>query len=201
MLWGVQWYLWLILVLAIIGAVFAWHKALTASRERREKLKREGAIWKRDYDLRQKFSVLSDEKIKDTADTELLHGVAMNIQVTLENEINMNEAFKVLPVEKQFIYALEYFDEDAKTALSSFFKNNGAPLVPLIPEALKAVGADKYIDILAPIVPMYDPDSDVSIDYTVIAKADEKFKEMYDSDELCRLAAQYIKKNKEIFLK
>lgn len=200
MLWGVQWYLWLILVIAIIVAIFAWHKALVASRERREKLKREGAIWKRDYDLRQKFSVLSDEKIKDTADTELLHGVAMNIQVALENEINMNEAFVALPVEKQFIYTLEYFDEDAKIALSTFFKNNGAPLTPLIIDALNAVGADKYIDILSPIVPMYDPDSDVSIDYTVIAKADEKFKEMYDSDELCRLAAQYIKKNKEIFL-
>ena len=47
---------------------------------------------------------------------------------------------------------------------------------------------------------MYDPDSNVSVDYNIIAKADEKFKEIYDSDEMCRLAAQYIKKNKEIFL-
>ncbi len=200
MLWGVKWYLWLILVIAIIIAIFAWHKALTASRERREKLRREGEIWKRDYDLRQKFSVLTDEKIKETADTDLLHGVAMNIQVALENEINMNESFRCLPEEKQFIYTLEYFDEDAKKSLSTFFKNNGAPLIPLIPDALKAIGADKYIDILAPIVPMYDPDSDVSVDYTVIAKADEKFKEIYDSDELCRLSAQYIKNKKEIFL-
>ena len=103
MLWGVKWYLWLILVIAIIVAVFAWHKALTASRERREKIKREGETWKRDYDLRQKFSVLTDYKIKETADSELLHGVAMNIQIALENEINMNEAFRLLPDEKQVI--------------------------------------------------------------------------------------------------
>ena len=200
MLFGVQWYLWLILVVAIVLAIFAWTKALKSSRERRERLKREGAIWKRDYDLRQNFSVLTEEKLKETADTELLHGVAMNIQVFLENATNMNEAFENLPKEKKYIYTLEYFDEDAKNSLSSFFKNNGAPLVPLLPDALTAVGAHKYIETVFPVVQMYDPDSDVSVDYTAIAKADELFKEKYDSDELLRLAAQYIKNNKEIFL-
>ena len=200
MLWGVQWYYWAILLGAIILAIFAWRKAFIASRERRERLKREGAIWKRDYDLRQKYSVLTLEKLKETEDTELLHAVAMNIQVFLENEIDMNEAFSALSKEKQFVYALEYFDEDAKNSLSTFFKNNGAPLVPIIPEALEAVGATKYIDIVNSILPMYDPDSDVSIDYTVISAADEKFKEIYDSDEFCRIVADYIKKNKEIFL-
>ena len=200
MLWGVQWYYWAILLGAIILAIFAWRKAFIASRERRERLKREGAIWKRDYDLRQKYSVLTLEKLKETEDTELLHAVAMNIQVFLENEIDMNEAFSALSKEKQFVYALEYFDEDAKNSLSTFFKNNGAPLVPIIPEALEAVGATKYIEIVNSISPMYDPDSDVSIDYTVISAADEKFKEIYDSDEFCRIVADYIKKNKEIFL-
>ena len=200
MLWGVQWYYWAILLGAIILAIFAWRKAFIASRERRERLKREGAIWKRDYDLRQKYSVLTLEKLKETEDTELLHAVAMNIQVFLENETDMNEAFSALSKEKQFVYALEYFDEDAKNSLSTFFKNNGAPLVPIIPEALEAVGAPKYIDIVNSILPMYDPDSDVSIDYTVISAADEKFKEIYDSDEFCRIVADYIKKNKEIFL-
>ena len=200
MLCGVQWYYWAILLGAIILAIFAWRKAFIASRERRERLKREGAIWKRDYDLRQKYSVLTLEKLKETEDTELLHAVAMNIQVFLENETNMNEAFSALSKEKQFVYALEYFDEDAKNSLSTFFKNNGAPLVPIIPEALEAVGATKYIEIVNSILPMYDPDSDVSIDYTVISAADEKFKEIYDSDEFCRIVADYIKKNKEIFL-
>lgn len=200
MLWGVQWYYWAILLGAIILAIFAWRKAFIASRERRERLKREGAIWKRDYDLRQKYSVLTLEKLKETEDTELLHAVAMNIQVFLENETDMNEAFSALSKEKQFVYALEYFDEDAKNSLSTFFKNNGAPLVPIIPEALEAVGATKHIEIVNSILPMYDPDSDVSIDYTVISAADEKFKEIYDSDEFCRIVADYIKKNKEIFL-
>ena len=200
MLWGVKWYLWLILLIAVIGAIFAWIKVMSSSRERRERLKREGEIWKRDYELREKFSVLTEEKMKDTPDTELLHGVAMNIQVALEKAINMNEAFRCLPSEKQFIYTLEYFDEDAKKSLSTFFKNNGAPLTPLLTDALIAIGAQKYNSVTEPIVQMYDPDSDVSVNYDIIAKANEQFKEIYDSDELCRLAAQYIKNNKEIFL-
>ena len=84
MLFGVQWYYWVILLVAIIIAIFAWSKALKAGKERREKMKKEAAIWKRDYELREKFTILTEEKLNSTEETELLHGVAMNIQVKLE---------------------------------------------------------------------------------------------------------------------
>ena len=130
MIFGLQWYFWLILLVAVVLTIFAWNKALKASRERRERLKKEAEIWKRDYELREKFAVLTEDKIKETEEIELLHGVAMNIQVMLENEVDMITKFNSLPNEKQFIYALEYFDEDAQKSLSTFFKNNGAPLTP-----------------------------------------------------------------------
>ncbi len=200
MLFGVQWYYWLILAVTIILTIVVWLKAMEASRARRERLKKEAAIWKRDYDLRQNFTVLTEDKIKETEETELLHGVAMNIQVTLEKQRDMTEAFNSMPDEKKFIYALEYFDEDAKTSLSTFFKNNGAPLVPVIPDALRSIVADKYLPFIEAIYDMYDEDSEVSIDYSVVEKADVQFAEAYDSTELCRLCADYIKKNKNIFL-
>ena len=164
-------------------------------------MKKEAAIWKRDYELREKYSVLTEEKLKETDDLNLLHGVAMNIQVSLEKETDMTDAFNNLPVEKQYIYALEYFDEDAKQSLSLFFKNNGSPLINLIPKALFAVKYDNVADFVARLLPMYDEYSDVSIDYAVIEKTDEEFKSAYDSSALCRNAAKYIKENKEIFLK
>lgn len=201
MLFGVQWYYWLILAVAVVLAIFAWIKAMGASRARRERLKKEAAIWKRDYDLRQKFSVLTEERIKDTEETELLHGVAMNIQVMLEKQSNMSEAFNNMPEEKKFIYALEYFDEDVQQSLSTFYKNNGAPLVPVIPGALKAIGAEKYLTITEPVADMYDDNSETSINYEIIEKADAEFAEIYDSNELCRLCAQFILKNKNTFLK
>ena len=200
MLFAVQWYYWLILALAIILAIFAWIKAMGASRARRERLKKEAAIWKRDYDLRQNFSVLTDDKIKETEETELLHGVAMNIQAMLEKSTDMTESFNALPQEKKFVYALEYFDEDAKKNLSVFFKNNGEPLISMVPDALNAIGAGKYVEHYATLLPMYDPDSEVSIDYNIIGKVDEEFSVLYNSDELLRLAAKYILKNKEMFL-
>ncbi len=190
----------LIFAVVIVLTIFVCIKAARVSRIRRERLKKEAAIWKRDYDLRQNFSVLTEEKLKETEDTELLHGVAMNIQVMLENKIDMTASFNEMPDEKKFIYALEYFDEDAKQSLSTFFKNNGAPLVPLIPQALKVIGADEYLPFINAVADMYDEDSEVSIDYSIVEKNDVQFSEAYDSAKLCRLCADYIKKNKNIFL-
>lgn len=200
MLFGVQWYYWVILLIAIIIAIFAWSKALKSGKARREKMKKEAAIWKRDYELREKFTILTEEKLNSTEETELLHGVAMNIQAELEKANDMTESFNSLPNEKKFVYALEYFDEDAKKNLSVFFKNNGEPLISMVPDALNAIGAGKYIEHYGTLLPMYDPDSEVSIDYSIIGKVDEEFASIYNSDELLRLAAKYILKNKEIFL-
>lgn len=200
MLFGVQWYYWVILLIAIIIAILAWSKALKSGKARRERLKKEAAIWKRDYELREKFTILTEEKLNSTEETELLHGVAMNIQVTLEKATDMTESFNALPNEKKFVYALEYFDEDAKKNLSAFFKNNGEPLISIVPDALNAIGAGKYVESYATLLPMYDPDSEVSIDYNIIGKVDEEFSSLYNSDEILRLSAKYIIKNKEIFL-
>ena len=153
MLFGVQWYYWAILLVAIIIAIFAWSKALKAGKERREKMKKEAAIWKRDYELREKFTILTEEKLNSTEETELLHGVAMNIQAMLEKANDMTESFNALPQEKKFVYALEYFDEDAKKNLSVFFKNNGEPLISMVPDALNAIGAGKYVEHYATLLP------------------------------------------------
>jgi hypothetical protein len=200
MIFGVQWYYLLVLAIAIIVAIVAWSKALGASRARREKLKKEAAIWKRDYELREKYSVLTEEKFRECDNLNLLHAVAMNIQVQLENAIDMNKSFDELPTEKKHIYALEYFDEDAKESLSTFFKNNGAPLVPNILQALTEIGETEVFKLTEKIYPMYDPDSEVSIDYAVIQRVDEQFMEIYDSRKFCLAAAEYIRKNKDIFL-
>ncbi len=197
MIFGVQWYYWLILAIAIIGAIIAWIKVMASSKERKERLRKEAEIWRKDYELREKYSVLTNEKLNECEDIKLLHAVAMNIQVSLENAIDMNEAFDNLCEEKKNIYTLEYFDEDAKASLSTFFKNNGAPLLPNILNALQAVGANELIQYVSTLYPMYDPDSEVSIDYSVIQKTDEEFKSIYDSDKLCRKCAVYIKNNKD----
>ncbi len=200
MIFGLQWYYWLILIVSVILTLVVWKKAMDASKIRRERLKKEAAIWQRDYDLRQKYSILTEEKLRECEDSELLHAVAMNIQVSLENANNMNEAFEALTPEKKYVYTLEYFDEDVKNKLSDFFKNNGAPLLPNITDALSAINEDNLNEYVSRLYPMYDPDNEVSIDYEIVLKTDEQFKEIYNSQELCRKAAVYIRNNKENFL-
>ena len=200
MLFGVQWYLWVLLVIVSILAIFVWIKAMSASRIRREKLKKEAEIWKKDYELRQEFKTLTLEKINSTDTNKMLSGVCMNIQIELENAPDMNEAFLKLPEEKKFVYCLEYFDEDSSKSLSTFFKNNGSPLTDFITQAIRAVGYEDILPLIETIYPMYDDNSDVSIDYTVIDKTDDKFKEIYNPNKLYELVTKYVKLNKEIFI-
>ena len=197
---GVQWYYWLLLFATSVLAVFTWIKASKASRLRRERLKKEAEIWKKDYELRQEFKTLTVEKINLTENSRLLHGVCMNIQIQLENESDMNKAFEKLPPEKKYIYALEYFNEDCVKALSVFFKNNGSPLTDYIVDALKAISYEEIIPSVEAIFPMYDEESLVSVDYAVIDKTDDKFRELYNSNTLYDLTAKYIKARKEIFI-
>ncbi len=200
MLFGVQWYLWVLLVIVSILAIFVWIKAMSASRIRREKLRKEAEIWKKDYELRQEFKTLTLEKINSTDTNKMLSGVCMNIQIELENAPDMNEAFLKLPEEKKFVYCLEYFDEDSSKSLSTFFKNNGSPLTDFIIKAIRTVGYEDILPLIETIYPMYDDNSDVSIDYTVIDKTDDKFKEIYNPNKLYELVTKYVKLNKEIFI-
>ena len=200
MLFGVQWYLWALLLVVSILAIFVWIKAMTASRLRREKLKKEAEIWKKDYELRQEFKTITLEKINSTDTNKMLSGVCMNIQIELENATDMNDAFLKLPKEKKFIYCLEYFDEDCVKSLSTFFKNNGSPLTDFIIDSIKTVGYEEILPLVEMVYPMYDDNSDVSIDYTVIDKTDDKFKEIYNPNKLYELVTKYVKLNKEIFI-
>ena len=200
MLFGVQWYLWVLLLVVSVLAIFVCIKASSASRIRREKLRKEAEIWKKDYELREEFRTLSIEKLNSTDNNKMLSGVCMNIQIELENAPDMNEAFFKLPDEKKYIYCLEYFDEDVKKSLSTFFKNNGAPLTDFVTQAIKAVGYNEILPFVETVYPMYDDNSDVSIDYVLIEKTDDKFKEVYNSNKLYDLVAKYIKSNKEIFI-
>lgn len=200
MLFGVQWYLWVLLLVVSVLAIFVCIKASSASRIRREKLKKEAEIWKKDYELRQEFRTLTSEKLNSTDSNKMLSGVCMNIQIALENAPDMNKAFSMLPNEKKYIYCLEYFDEDASKSLSTFFKNNGSPLTDFVTDAIKAVGYNELLPLVEALYPMYDDTSDTSIDYSVIEKTDDKFKEIYEQNKLYDLVTKYVKANKQIFI-
>ena len=145
MLWGVKWYYWLLLVLMCIAAIFVWQKALKASKARRERLKKEAEIWRRDFELRENYRELSQEIIFSAPTAELLHGVAMNIQIKLENAPNMEKAFNALPLEKKYIYTLSnILTRTQKRAFRRFLKTTANRFWALPPLRSALWGFSKY---------------------------------------------------------
>lgn len=197
---GPLWYHWLLLAAAAALAVFAWVKALKASRKRRERLRREGELWKLDARLREEYRLLTAEKLQSADDEDLLRGVAMNIQMALEKEPDMNAAFAALSPARRAVYALDVFAGDAPKGLSVFFRSNGYPLLPETAPALAAIGETEYLPLLEKLGPMFDPDSEVSVDNDVIAEADEQFRALYKPADLYQKAAAFIRANKTDFL-
>ena len=63
------------------------------------------------------------EKILSDETEYILEGVADNIQVRLEKEGDMNEAFEKLNEEEKLAYSLHYFIEESENAPSEFFRN------------------------------------------------------------------------------
>ena len=196
-----EWYHWLILALLTVAVVLAWMKALKAGKKRRERLKAETERLKRESELRRDFKVLTAELLKDTPDERLLAGVAMSIQLPLEKEADMTVPFKELPREKQYIYTLEYFVEDCEKSLSNFLRCNGQPLIGLAPEALRAVGLDEAAATVSEMLPMLDDnDEETSFDSEKCERLDAEFAKIYNPQALLAAAADYIKKNQNIFI-
>ena len=54
--------------------------------------------------------------------------------------------------------------------------------------------------IIDAIAPMFDEESDVSVNHAEVDKADDKFKELYSSYTLYEAVAKYVKSKKDIFV-
>ena len=117
-----------LLCVAAVLAVFAWVKALRASKKHNAEREATFARLQKEKELRDAFSSLTPELVQSADVSDMLHGIALGVQSSLEKETDVNAAFTALPVERQYIYALNFvFCEDADT-LSRFFRLNGKPL-------------------------------------------------------------------------
>ncbi len=196
-----HWYYWPILGILVILTGFMWAIAMKSSKKRRELIEREKALFRRDNELRRDFLKLTEEKIRDTADERLLSGIAMNIQIPLEAQTDMIAAFNLLPLEKQYVYTLEYFGEDTNKGLSEFFKANGRPLITIAPDALLAIGLKSIAALALQMLPMCDDDNDeISVDTALRDSLDASFDEQFDRTAFYTNAAKYIRDNDKIFL-
>lgn len=194
--WFSQYWYLVILFFAVLGfTVFGVYKASGAYKRHNKLYRREEEKIKRLVLLKERFSPLTVEAIDTADECDLLEGVALSFQLTLQKQQDMTAAFNLLPVQARYIYTLDIFVSEG-AVVSEFYRNNGKELKQLIVPAMKAIGEDALANICAELYDMFDEDSEVSVDREKIAEVDAKFNEAFDLEKLKKNAARYIKGEK-----
>lgn len=195
-------YLWILLALAVVLLIFMCRKASKTSKEhyrRQEELKQQLI---HQAELKRDFEELTKEKIENTPDEKLLEGAAASIQFHLERHIDMEERFGELPLSCKYVYTLQYLIEDTKDGLYEFFKKNGEPLTGLVSQAADEVFQNKKLtEIIKQEYNMSDDNNEeISVDSDEISRLDKEFAEIIKVTDVSGLSAKYIREHSEDFL-
>lgn len=191
-----QSYGYLLIVLAAVIVLFlvVFYFAVKAYSKHAASFKAEEAEIKRLTALKEKFRNFDETTLKNAEDEEILEGVALIYQLSLQRCENMEEEFLKMREEQQSVYVLDVFVSDGCTKV--FFSENSDILRSRIVPALKLIGMDEESERIEKIRRMYD-DYDVEASYNekVIEETD-KFIENEDILRKIKLkGAEYIKEN------
>ena len=144
--------------------------------------------------LKNKYRNITVEELSECSDAEILEGFALLTQIEMQKSDDMEEYFRTLPKEKQYIYVLDVFTQDASA--KEFYSQNGEILTNIIIDALNAVGMNDFAEKLSQIGKMYSKDDEsTSFDSDTIDKFDQEINVMCVLDEIKRKSADFIKEN------
>ena len=192
-------YGYLVIVFFVVLAVFivVLNFAAKAYSKHMKSFKAEEAELKRLTALKEKYKDFSEETIKSAPDEEVLEGVALIYQLSLQKKDNIEEEFLKLKSEIQSIYVLDVFVADG--GMKAFFSANTDILRSRIVPALQLIGLDEDAKLVGEIYRMYD-DNDVEASFSE-KKIEETDKILQESDILSRIklnGAEYIRDNLDL---
>lgn len=199
-----QWldnYGYLLVILAAVCVVFViiLYFAAKAYRKRTALYKAEETEIKRLVALKEKFRPVTKDAIENASADELLEGIALSYQLTLQKEEDIEGRFNLLNDDVKDVYALDVFVQD-KTS-KEFFSQNGAIIKDRIIPALEKIGMTDLAEGIKPIHAMYDnSNEDVSYDIAKIEEFDNFMKNSSVLEEIKLKSAEYIKQNFESFI-
>ena len=192
------------LILLIALTVFVWCKAITSGKKRNEEREKIIADLEREKALRNEFRNPDESTFsEDKDDYRLIVGMCANVQMRLEKESNMNEAFSELSEVKKNTYCLGYVFEDSKNKLSEYFRSNGEPLLSASKNAVNEVIGGDFGEIFNKEFVMLDEnDETTSVDNDLLSKYDDQFSNLISEKgtEIYKKTAEYIRSNKDEFL-
>lgn len=190
-------YLIIVFVVLLVAFVFLFMKAVSAYSNHNKSYRAQEAEIKRLTALKEKYKNATLCDLESFDESEILEGIALLYQITLQKSEDMEESFKALSREKQYVYVLDVFTEDASAG--EFYSQNSEILTSIITEALAAIGMTDFASELSDFAKMYDKDDEeVSFSQKAIEDFDKK---MEDNGILVKIklaSAKYIKENYDI---
>lgn len=196
------WYLYLILFILIILTAFVCKKAFGAASRHSKEFNANLAKLKREKELRDAYSELTEEIIASAPADTLFEGTALCMEAKCQKSEDTSAFYLSLSDYQKLIYAYFYLAGDAKKdKLSAFFAQSTKPLTSdALAAAEKMLSAQAYA-IVKDMHDRYDDDNEnASVIPEEIAELDEKFKELTDDINLFAAGGEFIKKNPKEFI-
>lgn len=196
------WYLYLILFILIILTAFVCKKAFGAASRHSKEFNANLAKLKRDKELRDAYSELTEEIIASAPADTLFEGTALCMEAKCQKSEDTSAFYLSLSDYQKLVYAYFYLAGDAKKdKLSAFFAQSTKPLTSdALAAAEKILSAQAYA-IVKDMHDRYDDDNEnASVIPEEIAELDEKFKELTDDINLFAAGGEFIKKNPKEFI-
>ena len=191
------WYIWVVFLILVAILIFAISKASKAVKRKNEILAKQHEVLKRYSEMIEKYTDLNSDKAESADAKELCEGVMCVLQHQVEKSENPDAEYESAEKWRREVYALFYFDEDVKGAsLSYFFRHNGGPLPKEAVNGIESIGYDRIKSVVGQMYAMCDDKNEnVSFDKKRIAELDEKFRNLYNSDEFFSFVKNYIVEN------
>lgn len=196
------WYLYLILFILIILTAFVCKKAFGAASRHSKEFNANLAKLKRDKELRDAYSELTEEIIASAPADTLFEGTALCMEAKCQKSEDTSAFYLSLSDYQKLIYAYFYLAGDAKKdKLSAFFAQSTKPLTSdALAAAEKMLSAQAYA-IVKDMHDRYDDDNEnASVIPEEIAELDEKFRELTKDTDLFAAGGEFIKKNPKEFI-
>lgn len=188
------WYIWLLFAVLVVVLIIVASKASKAISKKNDILAKQHEMLKRYSELIEKYTAVDKALAENSDARELAEGVMCVLQHQVEKSGNPDAEYESAEKWRREVYALFYFDEDVTAeSLSFFFRNNGGPLPREAINALESIGWEKIHNLALQMFAMCDDKNEnVSFDKERIAELDEKFRNLYDSNEFFEKIKLYI---------
>jgi len=186
----------------VVLCIFAWSKAMKASRRRYAHRDAIIAELEREKALRKEFKFPTREQLENTPPARLIEGLCCQIQARLEKTDNMDAAFAALPEPARFVYALGYVAQDSRERLSEFFRKNGQPLTGVAMQAVDELIGDEYAELFRAQYEAFDEDNEAaSLIESAIETSDAHFLNLLQQqgDEIYVQIKNYILSSFAVF--